>query len=180
MSKEFYEIPIIDWDGVNVRVSPELPKVSWENNGWTYTMTDLRYVRESLVEIFAMLLKEAIDDGDVTSVEYAAPDDTTGEELHMISDVVCGFHYSAKRKRGSEYDGNFLCHSVMLKHNEEGYKTTIVFNLKLTDVMLVHKFAKENDCTTEINMQKLIEYVAQEDRKAWSKVAEIVTGRPGR
>lgn len=156
----FYMIPAMDWENITVTMRPDLPKATWKSGKITYTMTDLRYLRQDAVSTLFAIIMEAANDPDLDSIEFEVPDNADEDDVNALCDIVTGVKYTAKGRK-YHMDGGFLCNGVIHKRSEECH--SLEFLLTKDHVKAIYEFARKAEDNL-LSMTKLIEFIVERGR----------------
>jgi len=163
----YHMIPAMtwDWENITVKMNPDLPKATWKSGKITYTMTDLRYLRQDAVSTLFEIVKEAANDPDLYSIEFDVPDNMDEDDVIALCDIVTGVKYTAKGRK-YHMDGGFLCNGVLHKRSEEC--RSLEFLLTEDHVKAIYDFARKADDNL-LSMTKLIEFIVERESKKFDE-----------
>ena len=158
-------MPMIDWNNITFRETPKLPVMKWKRGKTTYTMTDIRYLRNDAVAVLFEIIKTVAVHPDMERMIFNAPDDMSDGELQAVIDIVTGIKFTEKTGR-SQTESTFLCHGC-LRIEAEG-KREVEFLLSKWQNEDIAEFA-EQALDGRISMQELVEHVARKTSERLKK-----------
>ena len=162
---KWFLMPTIDWDNVTLRERPKLPVVKWKRGKTTYTMTDLRYLRQDAVATLFEIIRTVAVHPDMERMIFSVPDDIADGELQAVIDIVTGISLTEKDGRYA-MDSMLLCHGCL--HYEDEGKRKIEFLLTKDHAKDIAEFA-EQALDGRISMQELVEYIARKTSERLKK-----------
>ena len=157
----FTFVPLIDSKGLRVSLKPELPKVEYKIGKDTYTVTALKYLNASAVNLFFQLLIEAVELKAFDGVTYSVPDDMDIEELEVMLDIVSSIQYEWKRRRIGSATGLILVGGYALNY-DNGKIKSVTFEFLPNHAKYIYEYLNEEHEPIEVKgndnsyLQKLL------------------------
>ena len=166
---KWFLMPTIYWDNVTLRERPKLPVVKWKRGKTTYTMTDLRYLRQDAVAILFKIIKTVAIHPDMERMTFHVPDNMAEGELQTVIDIVTGIKFTEKEGRHTS-DSTFLCHGCL--RSEYKGKREVEFLLSKWQNEDIAEFA-EQTLDGRIDVRELVEYMARKTTQRF-KEAKVI------
>ena len=126
-------------DGAKLYMSPELPKFSFTYNKVKYTVPDVRLLNVNAIQAILYIVGQIVEKGMTEQVTCKYTDDFNDAELEIISAIVTGLVYEAKRggKNGFSMCGHFLTNGFARDEK------TLTFTLIEEHAKVIYKYARE-------------------------------------
>lgn len=115
----------LPWDelfangNIKICMNPELPTIKFEKNKVTYTITDIRLLNETAVNVFTEALSYVISEPDVEEMTFETSEDIDEYLKEVLSDILNGITYIAEKKgkNGFKYESHFLVSGTKWTNN---------------------------------------------------------------
>ena len=141
MTVEMFDFnKLLDDSNVKIRTIPELPKYTYKVGKAKYSITNLKYLNETAIEmvlksIFKMALGEECAIFDVTEMNE--------HHLEVVMDILSGIGYECKEGRGSNYTAGSLFGGRYVFY--DGDKKILKQEFYKDNVEAIKKYAQDND-----------------------------------
>lgn len=148
-------------DGAELYVHPEMPSIEFKRNGIKYSMTDFRLLHTPGVEAFGMCLNTMINDPDARECSIQC-NDLDDDTIKIITDIVTGFHYSAKKggKHGFSIDSNGPVHGSMVEKHGNGDPAVLTFYIADDFARYAYECCRSRD-DAQISLCDIVSYVSE-------------------
>ena len=138
------------FDIVNIRMSPELPKLEVKKDKIKYKITDVRYLNETAVEVFSMIMEIAMNTKDCEEVSFDITN-INEDNWHLITDILSGIEYECSKggKNGFSSSGRiFIAGSSYTKKDNIAIGTFYLFE---NDAKYLYEYAKDRETVNYID-----------------------------
>ena len=129
-------------DGVEMYMSPQLPKIEFEINNSKYKVTDLRCLNETAVNCFMQILSIVCNTPDCNEVSFKTNIDE--DKLNLIADIITSIDYEFCIYNGGKksYSGSsaLLVTSYMYKKTQDA--TVCTFSLIKDHAKAMYDYAQ--------------------------------------
>ena len=148
--------------GTKLVKQPELPKREFLYDGVKYKVTDLRLLHPAGAEALTIILNTMLNDSNTREVTMAVAQNADESIVPIVQDIVMGFSYEARGKRGW-YVGGGIVDSCGSDELEDG-SHTIRFGVSADRVAAVQSLAKKGG---KLGLLDLVVAIVEWERSRW-------------
>lgn len=138
------------FDNATICMTPELPKLEVKKDKIKYKITDLRYLNETAVEVFRMIMEIVMNTKNCEEVSF----DITNikkDTWRIIVDIVCSieYEYSKGGKNGFRGSGRILISGA--SYTKKDNIAIGTFYLFKNHVKYLYDYAKDRETVNDID-----------------------------
>lgn len=142
---------------------PKFPMTTAKQDGFTCSVTDLRYLNEAAVSVFLVLVEEAMRNPDAESVTFDIPEEVTEAALRVYSDILMGIRYEVKKRNWGKVDGCVLVSGVTTRND------TMTVHLLKEHVKAIREFMRGEEDIETFNLTGFVRFLAGCERDELAK-----------